>query len=236
MIRARAVEEIEQEEEAHEEALKAKDEVVEQQKLRIAEMEEQKARLESRHTSSDSLESLFKFYDRDGSGELSLAEFKLACQLTIDDDAVVEEVFTKLDKDGDQSMDLEEFKAGFAHLKEQIQQSYQAEKLLRLEVAALGGVGDRLEQELRVARMASVTSTKQRDVAYSALAESFTNAAQRRLVVLRDARAKVSEVTEKAATKEASQNISLDQQTKQTEVALKTLRESIAHQKKLLKM
>ena len=122
MIRARAVEEIEQEEEAHEEALKAKDEVVEQQKLRIAEMEEQKARLESRHTSSDSLESLFKFYDRDGSGELSLAEFKLACQLTIDDDAVVEEVFTQLDKDGDQSMDLEEFKAGFAFLKKQLRE------------------------------------------------------------------------------------------------------------------
>ena len=52
----------------------------------------------------DNMEMLFRFYDVDGDGTLSLDEFKLACQMALDDEAEITQIFNYIDKDGDGEM------------------------------------------------------------------------------------------------------------------------------------
>ena len=49
---------------------------------------------------SDQVEMLFNFYDVAGGGTLSLEEFKLACQMSLDDAAEIEKIFSYMDKSG----------------------------------------------------------------------------------------------------------------------------------------
>ena len=106
------------------EELEADLEKAQQQITLLQQQQQQQAPAKAVAVAGDQLETLFKFYDADDSGELSLVEFKLACQLAIDDATLVESIFKRLDKDGDDSMSLAEFKQGFGFLKDKIRLQY----------------------------------------------------------------------------------------------------------------
>ena len=100
----------------------------------------------------DGIEELFRLIDADSSGEVDLAEFKLACLLSISDEALVEETFRKIDTDGSGEIGLDEFRNGFAFLQEQISYTRNIEEQLRKESAALEQAGEEV-----IARVADAT-------------------------------------------------------------------------------
>jgi len=109
----------------------------------------------------DQMEMLFNFYDVDGDGTLSLQEFKLACQMALDDETQIKEIFDYIDKDGDGEMDLQEFKEGFGYLKEKISQQRLVEKRVRATSIALEEAGEELEEELETAQAEIAALKKQ---------------------------------------------------------------------------
>jgi hypothetical protein len=112
---------------------------------------------------ADQIEKLFRIIDADGSGEIDLAEFKLACLLSISDESLVEATFAKIDTDGSGEVGLDEFREGFGFLQEQISHTRAVEDQLRQESAALELAGEELEESLHmVQKTGDVTHTHAR--------------------------------------------------------------------------
>lgn len=94
-----------------------------------------------------------RIIDTDADGLLELAEFKLACLLSISDEKLLEETFATMDTDSNGGISLAEFQAGFSQLQETMERSRHDEILLRQETAVLEAAGEQLEDALKAKKV-----------------------------------------------------------------------------------
>ena len=93
--------------------------------------------------SADEIEALFQAMDIDRDGQLSFAEFRDACSMTIDDTELVRRAFGQLTgspdgcEEGGVGIGLAEFREGFRVLKEQLAAQRGKERALAEEAARL---------------------------------------------------------------------------------------------------